>query len=178
MVVGASVGASSLKYPAPRILSMGRRRKEPAVRPEVVLVERVLRDRFHALVAASARSRNARSAGNLHLAARYCSASRMVYEPRSIAHLRMRLLNQDALEQPCQWQGSGLLGFPLHHARGRPLPDALGRLFGRCSFSVMAWPRVRLRRMRSHALPLLKNLHGGQRGADSTGSWTSVYGAL
>jgi hypothetical protein len=64
-------------------------------------------------------------------------------QTRSISHLRMLLLGQDAFEQPCRVR-PGLLG-PLHPARGRPL-QMRSVTFGRCSFSVMAWPRVGLRR--------------------------------
>src|SRR2546425_12262815 len=40
-------------------------------------------------------------------------------ETRSVAHLRMRLLFQDALEQACRVRSDVLR--PVHHARGSPL---------------------------------------------------------
>src|SRR5215469_5300989 len=98
------------------------RRRQRRERCERLLVERVLQDRFHALEATGVTLQGA-SGGCFHAGCRVLIGEPDDAQTGPIAHLRMRLLRQNALDE-----SSGVwsdLFRPVHHARGCPLQMGL-----------------------------------------------------
>src|SRR6516162_10808746 len=81
-----------------------------------LLVERVLQDRFHALEAAGIRLQGALG-GCFHAGYRVAFGEPNDAQARAIAHLRMRLIRQNTLDESSSVRSD--LFRPVHHARGR-----------------------------------------------------------
>ncbi len=122
--------------------------------PERLLVERILQDRLHALIAA--RSGEQRPLGSgFHPLDRILGGKTDDAQAAAITHLRVRFVGQDAFKQPCcEWpDGFG----PMHHPRRSPFQMRLMGLRAVLRIRHRLAPRARAQ-MRGHALALVKDL--------------------
>src|SRR5215471_21233309 len=95
-----------------------RRRRQRRELRDRLLVERVLQDRFHALVAAGVALQGKLGSG-FHARGRVAFGEPDDTQARAIAHLRMRFVRQHALDESGGVRSD--LFRPVHHTRGRPL---------------------------------------------------------
>src|ERR1700741_4734599 len=125
---------------------------------EGVLVERVLQDRFHALVAAGIAFQGALG-GCFHARCRVAFGEPDDAQARAITHLRMRLIRQNALDELTSMRSD--LFRPVHHACGSPLQMCLMALWsGLILRDRLIFPAAT--GMRCHALPLVEDLYRGR----------------
>src|SRR6516165_295222 len=123
-----------------------------------LLVERVLQDRFHALEATGIRLQGALG-GCFHAGYRVAFGEPDDAQARAIAHLRMRLIRQNALDESSSVRSD--LFRPVHHARGRPLQMGLMALRSVLTLCDRLISPVAAS-MRCYALSLVEDLDGGR----------------
>src|SRR6516165_5289402 len=140
---------------AAEVVVRGSRRQRRKLR-EGLLVERVLQDRFHALEAAGIAFQGPQG-GRFHTRRRVPISKADDAQARAIAHLRMRFLRQNALDESSRVRSD--LFRPVHHTCGGPLQMGLMTLRSvlilrdGLIFSTATG-------MRGHALSLVEDLHG------------------
>src|SRR5262249_6143371 len=137
-------------------------------------IEPVLQDRLHALIAAGM-SEDCPFRGGFHALRGVLLRQTNDAETGTIAHFRMRLFAQDALEQLSRVRADGAR--PVHHARGWPLQMRLMTL-GAVLMLGNILPRSRPRTWAATRWPRWKisTVVGVER--TSTTCCTSVYGTL
>src|SRR5664279_4645620 len=125
-------------------------------------IQRVLQDRLHALIATSLGEEGPFRRG-FHALARVLLRQANDAETGAIAHLRVRLLVQDSLEQ------LGRVGTdavrPVHHPRGRPFQMGLMTL-GAVLVLSDGLPTAATAQVGSNPVALVEDLHRSRRGAD------------
>src|SRR5271166_2123085 len=125
-------------------------------------VERVLQDRLHALIAASL-SEECPFRRGFHALPRVLLRQANDAETGAVAHLRVRLLVHDSLEQLGRVRTDAAR--PVHHPRWRPFQMGLMTL-GAVLVLGDRLTAPAIAQMGSDPVALVKDLHRGGRGAD------------